>query len=280
MSNQSTAQRPKFSVAIQTEQYKKLINNTLQDPKRAQRFIASVSSAVAVNPALQECDPGTILSCALLGESLDLSPSPQLGQYYLVPFRDNKNNRTVATFILGYKGYKILAMRSGDYRRMGVIPVKKGEFKSYDPYTGDLDYVPVTDPLEREAAETVGYYGFYELLNGYRETLYWPKEKMEHHALRYSKGYAAKKGYTFWEKDFDGMGIKTIYRQMLSRAPMSIEMRQAYESDNAMIGEDFTAEYVDDAPELPPTAADGDRPDDPESRELADNPPEIAMSDL
>ena len=78
--------KPKFSLAIQSEGYKKLINNTLGDPKRASKFIASISSAVAVNPSLQKCDAGSILAAALLGEALNLSPSPQLGQYYLVPY--------------------------------------------------------------------------------------------------------------------------------------------------------------------------------------------------
>ena len=87
MNNTLTAQKQKFSVAISTEAYRNLINNTLGDPERSRRFVASITSAVAVNPALQECTPSTILAGALLGESLNLSPSPQLGQYYLVPFR-------------------------------------------------------------------------------------------------------------------------------------------------------------------------------------------------
>lgn len=41
---------------------------------------------MAVNAQLQECDAGSILAGSLLGESLGLQPSPQLGQYYLVPF--------------------------------------------------------------------------------------------------------------------------------------------------------------------------------------------------
>ena len=108
-------QQPKFSVAITTTGYKNLINNTLGDPDRAKRFVASITSAVAVNPALQECEAGTILAGALLGESLNLSPSPQLGQYYLVPFKTkakyNRNNELIqpetvkAQFVLGYKGY-------------------------------------------------------------------------------------------------------------------------------------------------------------------------------
>ena len=68
--------------------------------KDGQRFISAIVSAVNTNPALQECSNSSILSGALLGESLKLSPSPQLGQYYLVPFND-KNRGKVATFQLG-----------------------------------------------------------------------------------------------------------------------------------------------------------------------------------
>lgn len=101
MANELTNNKPKFSVAIQSDAYKKLINNTLGDPDRAKRFIASISSAVATNPALQECDNGSIVSGALLGEALNLSPSPQLGQMYLVPFDNKKLGVKQAQFQLG-----------------------------------------------------------------------------------------------------------------------------------------------------------------------------------
>lgn len=72
--------------------------------KDGQRFISAVVSAVQTNPGLQECTNQSILSAALLGESLKLSPSPQLGQYYMVPFNDRERGK-VAQFQLGYKGY-------------------------------------------------------------------------------------------------------------------------------------------------------------------------------
>ena len=92
MNNQIAKQKPSFRTAITTDKFQRAINNTLQDPNRARRFTSSIISAVSANPALQECEAGTIVSAALLGESLNLSPSPQLGQYYLVPFNDNKNH--------------------------------------------------------------------------------------------------------------------------------------------------------------------------------------------
>lgn len=249
------AQRPKFSVMISTPGYQKMINNTLRDPKKAQRFVASITSAVATNPALQECDPATILSGALLGESLNLSPSPQLGQYYLVPFNNTKKGCKDAQFQLGYKGYIQLALRSGYYKHLNVIAVKAGELVHFDPLTEDVEVNLNPDELARENSATVGYLAMFEYLNGFRKTIYWSREKMENHALRYSKGYAAKKGYTFWEKDFDAMAFKTMLRQLISKwGVMSIDLQTAFEAD-AVAAED--GDYIQTPPaELPEPVQD------------------------
>ena len=239
--------KPKFSVMIQSDAYKNLINNTLGDPKRASGFITAITSAVATNPALTECDPATILSAGLLGETLQLSPSPQLGQYYLVPFNDRKLGRKVAQFQLGYKGYIQLAIRSGQYKKLNAMAIKEGELIRYDPLNEEIEVQLIEDDAEREAAPTIGYYAMFEYLNGFRKVLYWSKEKMESHALQYSQGYKAKKGYTFWEKSFDDMAIKTMLRQLISKwGIMSIDFQKAYEADMGVLrpGTD-KIEYVD-----------------------------------
>lgn len=260
MNNNKVMIKPKFSVAIQTEQYQKLINNTLGDPNRARRFIASISSAVATNKDLQECDAGTILSGALLGEALNLSPSPQLGQYYLVPFKD-KNKGKVATFILGYKGYIQLAIRSGYYKKINVIELKEGELKKFDLMTEEIEVDLITDDEKRENAKTVGYYAMFEYLNGFKKAIYWSKDKMIAHADKYSPAFT-KKGYelllagkvkqedmwkysSHWYKNFDDMAKKTMLRQLISKwGVMSIEMREAFEKDETIIREDGTYQYV------------------------------------
>ena len=239
--------KPKFSVMIQSDAYKNLINNTLGDPKRASGFITAITSAVATNQALTECDPVTILSAGLLGETLQLSPSPQLGQYYLVPFNDRKLGRKVAQFQLGYKGYIQLAIRSGQYKKLNAMAIKEGELIKYDPLNEEIEVQLIEDDAEREAAPTIGYYAMFEYLNGFRKVLYWSKEKMESHALQYSQGYKAKKGYTFWEKDFDSMAIKTLLRQLISKwGIMSIDFQKAYEADMGVLrpGTD-KIDYVD-----------------------------------
>lgn len=275
---QTQAKRPTFSVAITTDKYKSMVNRSIQDPKKAEQFISAITSAVAVNPALQECEPSTVLAGALLGNSLGLSPSPQLGQYYLVPFKNKakydrsgkllKPETTDAQFVLGYKGYIQLALRSGQYRRLNVIAVKAGELNYYDPLTEDVSITINPDELARENSATVGYLAMFEYLNGFRKTIYWSREKMEAHAMCYSKGYAAKKGYTFWEKDFDAMAFKTMLRQLIGKwGIMSIELQKAYDSDFVQEPEDYlgTPEIQapeHETPELPePDDLDGERPE-------------------
>lgn len=216
--SKTETKRPKFSVAITTEKYQTLVRNTLSDPERSKRFIATITSAVAVNPALQECDAGTILAGGLLGESLNLSPSPQLGQFYLIPFEckvrgaDGKilyvkdaygNNITDdngkwvpvtekrAQFCLGYKGYVQLALRSGYYKRLNVVAVKDGEFVSFNPFEEELICHWITDDTIREKVATVGYAAMFEYLNGYKKIIYWTKEQMLVHADKYSPAFSS-----------------------------------------------------------------------------------------
>lgn len=251
---QTKPQKMPFSLAITTKGYNEMISRSIRDPKDVKRFVAAITSAVAVNPALQECDPATVLSGALLGNSLGLSPSPQLGQYYLVPYWNKKKGCNDAQFQLGYKGYVQLALRSGQYKHLNVIAVKAGEMVRFDPLTEEVDFHMIEDDEEREKAATIGYLATLEYLNGFRKTIYWSREKMEKHALRYSKGYAAKKGYTFWEKEFDAMAFKTMLRQLISKwGIMSIELQTAFEQDT-VVNEDYMepVEPINPAPvELP-----------------------------
>ena len=238
-------QRMGLTAYLTQDAVKNQINNVIGG-KDGQRFISAIISAVNTNPSLQDCTNQSILSGALLGESLKLSPSPQLGQYYLVPFNDNSRNLKVAQFQLGYKGYIQLAIRSGQYKKLNVLAIKEGELIRFDPLTEEIEVNLIQDEDEREAAKTIGYYAMFEYVNGFRKAIYWSKAKMEAHAMKYSNGYRAKKGFTFWEKDFDAMAFKTMLRQLISKwGIMSIEMQTALDADMAVINEDGTKNYVD-----------------------------------
>lgn len=238
-------QKTGLTAYLTNDAVKNQINNVIGG-KNGDRFISSIVSAVQANSALQECTNPSILSAALLGESLKLSPSPQLGQYYMVPFNNNKKGFKEAQFQLGYKGYIQLAIRSGQYKKLNVLAIKEGELVRFDPLNEEIEVNLIEDEEAREEAPTVGYYAMFEYTNGFKKVMYWSKKKMEAHALKYSKGYKAKKGYTFWEKDFDAMAYKTMLRQLISKwGIMSIDMQSAMDVDMAVIHEDGTKDYVD-----------------------------------
>ena len=239
----STKKNTGLTAYLTQDAVKEQINKVVGG-KDCQRFISAIISATQTNPSLKECSNSSILSSALLGESLKLSPSPQLGHYYLVPY--NGKNGKEAQFTIGYKGYIQLAIRSGMYKKLNVIAIKDGELVHFDALTEEIEVNLIEDEEERENAETIGYYAMFEYTNGFRKAIYWSKQKMEKHALKYSAGYRAKKGYTFWEKDFDGMAYKTMLRQLISKwGIMSIDMQKAVSNDMAVIAEDGTPQYVD-----------------------------------
>ena len=263
--NQIAAQKPKFSMVIGSDKMQKLINQTLGDKKKAERYTAAIMSAVATNPQLSSCEAISIITGSLLGESLGLAHSPQLGQYYLVPFKVKAKNGVPehydASFILGFRGLIQLAIRSGYYKKINVLEVKKGELKYYNPFTEEIDIEPMQDVDEREKTETIGYYAMFEYLNGFRKILYWSKAQMISHADKYSPAFSAgatggkypKVSFadyeagkydkndewlysSFWYKNFDGMAKKTMLRQLISKwGIMSTDMVQAMESDSGII---------------------------------------------
>lgn len=247
--------------------------NSIVGGKNGTRFITSIVSAVQANSQLQECTNPSILSAALIGESLKLSPSPQLGHFYLVPYNDKEKGK-VAQFQLGYKGYIQLAVRSGYYTKLNVLAIKEGELEYFDPLNEDIRVNLMSDWDAREKAETIGYYAMFEYTNGFRKAIYWSKAQMLAHADKYSQAFSLnattgkypKVSYadfcagnydkkdawlysSFWYKDFDGMAYKTMLRQLISKwGIMSIDMQTAFESDMAVINEDGSRSYVDTDP--------------------------------
>lgn len=240
--------------------------NSVVGGKNGTRFISSIVSAVQTTPALQECTNPSILSAALLGEALNLSPSPQLGQFYMVPFDNKKKGYKEAQFQLGYKGYVQLAIRSGYYKRLNVLAIKEGELIRYDPLDEEIEVSLIEDDIAREETPTAGYYAMFEYENGFKKTMYWTKRKMLAHAEKYSYAFAKNGGAkslelleqgkipekemwkysSFWFKDFDGMALKTMLRQLISKwGIMSIDLQTAIDKDMAVIHEDMSAEYVD-----------------------------------
>ena len=232
--------QPKFSVAIKSNAYQKLINETLGDPVVAKQFVADITTVVSTNYKLSLCDAGSILSAGLVAQTLKLPLSPTLGFAYVIPYG------TKAQFQIGWKGLVQLAQRTGLYKSIGVRPVHEGEQNGQNKFGEDL----FKFSHEYDNAKVVGYYAYFELLNGFEKTIYWTKEQCEAHAKLYSKSYGTGKDTDNWTNRFDEMALKTCLKQLVSKwGPLSVELQTAIKADQAEIGSNGDYVYPDNTPD-------------------------------
>lgn len=193
---------------------KKRFQETLD--KKAPQFISSIINLVKSTKGLAKADPMTVLASALIAATLDLPVDPNLGFAWIVPYGNQ------AQFMLGYKGYIQLALRTGQYRNINAIPIYEGQLKAWNPLTEEIEI-----DFEGQLSDAViGYAGMFELINGFRKTVYWSKDEILKHKKKFSKT-----DYV-WKENFDAMALKTVLRNLLSKwGILSIEMQQAVSAD-------------------------------------------------
>jgi len=217
--------------------------------KRAPSFITSVLQIVASNNLLSKADPHSVYHSAAVAATLDLPLNNSLGFAYIVPYNQKQPDgsyKQVAQFQLGYKGLKQLALRSGQFKLMHSSDVREGELKSRNRLTGAIAFEWMQDEVERQKANVIGYVSYFELQNGYTQTLYMSISDLEKHGKKYSQTF--KKGYGLWKDDFESMCMKTVTKMNLSKnAPLSVDMQRAVIVDQAVINDSDTTDvtYVD-----------------------------------
>ena len=192
---------------------------------------------VTSDEKLLQCEPNLLMAEALKAASLHLPLNKQLGQCYILPFK-NKGVMT-PTVVVGTRGYLNLALRTGKYETINTDVVYEGELVGYDKVTGRLDLSG-----ERTSDTPVGYFAYFKMKTGYTKLLFMTL----HDVCQYAKSYAptlkfndkitpeslqemainqAAKGSNDgvgWLANFESMALKTVLRRLLSKwGELSIE---------------------------------------------------------
>jgi len=217
--------------------------------KRAPQFITSVLQIASQNEMLATADPVSIYQSAAVAATLDLPLNNNLGFAYIVPYNSKQKDGTwkvVAQFQIGAKGFKQLALHSGQFLKINDTDVREGELKHYDRLTGEIEFEWIQDVKLRLSKPVIGYASYFKLLNGFEKTYYMTIEELKDHGLRFSQTF--KKGFGLWKDDFDGMARKTVIKLNLSKnAPLSVDMQKAVVTDQAVVNDAETVdvEYID-----------------------------------
>jgi recombination protein RecT len=214
--------------------------------KRASSFITSVLQIVASSDQLVKADPGSVYQAAAVAATLDLPLNNNLGFAYIVPFNQKQKDgtyKTLAQFQLGAKGFRQLALRTGQFLTIHETDVREGEIKKVDRLSGEMEFEWIQDEKERLSKKVVGYVSYFKLVNGYEQTYYMTVEKLNQHGSKYSQTF--KKGFGLWKDDFDAMARKTVIKLNLSKnAPLSVEMQKALTFDQSVV-KDADSDTVD-----------------------------------
>ncbi len=198
--------------------------------ERKGEFVSNVIALSESNTALNECEPGSLMKCAMNATALNLPLNKNLGYAYVIPYKNHKTGATEPQFQIGYKGFIQLAIRSGQYKTINAVEVREGEIKR-NKFTGEIDFIK-----ENDEGKVVGYLGYIKMLNGFEQSLYMTVAQCEAHANKYSKSYAKWKT-GLWKDDFDAMSKKTVMKLLLNRyGILSTEIQKAIITDQQVDG--------------------------------------------
>ena len=235
--------------------------------KKAPQFLASITNVVAGSTQLKKCPANTIMGAAFVAATYDLPVDSNLGFAAIVPYNNNKYNLQTkqwekhleAQFQMMYKGFIQLAIRSGYYEKMNCSVVYKDELISYNPITGEVDFVTdfsqCTQRMQGKTEDIAGYYAWFKLLTGFRKELFMTMAEVENHARKYSTAYRndinnGKKG-SKWTTNFDAMALKTVIKLLLSKwGILSVDMQRAITDDQKTFDEEGGSEYGDNKPDI------------------------------
>jgi recombination protein RecT len=235
--------------------------------ERKGEFINNLTAVVANDTKLQACEPVTLMYAALKATALRLPLDPNLGQAYIIPYKNSRERKTEAQFQIGWKGFIQLAIRSGQFQTINTTDIREGEMQGYDLMTGEVNVKAVP---ERENKPVVGYLAYFKLTNGFAKSLYMSAEEIEQHATRYSQSYRGKyKDSSLWTTDKDAMAKKTVLKLLLNRfAPLSVDMQKAVQADQSVLHGDGKLEYVDNSKNQLAEMAQAAMAEDVESEDL------------
>ena len=249
--------------------------------KNAGSFGNSIVNLVSGTPALQKCDPASIMSSAMRAASVNLAIDPSLGYAAIVPYGG------AAQFQMMYRGYIQLAIRSGNYATMHDTEVYRDELKSHNAITGHTTF---TDPetwtlrAKKQLKDVVGFYFTFTLVSGFRCEVYMTMPEVMAHAKEFSKAYqydvSKGKKTSAWSTDPVAMGKKTVIIKGLKRyGIMSIEMQRAFINDNESFEDAHERAQEDIQNSMGKDAIEAELVVDEETGEVSDTPDPDAVPD-
>lgn len=189
--------------------------------------------AIRKTPELQQCTVsslfGALLNCAIIG----LEPNTALGHAYLIPFNDKKKGTKDVQVMIGYRGWRELARRSGGVRDIYAYPVYEADqFAAQLGTDPRIDHVP---SLSDDKGEIIAFYAVAHLMTGGVEINIMSRREVDR-----IKSFSATRGQSGpWRDHYAAMGCKTALKPLAMAQLMTQDLARAVEIEHGDDGEVF-----------------------------------------
>lgn len=221
--NEATATAEKMTVGTMLDKMAPEMAKIMPKYMTPQRMARIVLGEIRKNENLQRCTMESLGAAIMKAAEVGLEPSSTLGHAYLMPFMNSKKNAAgqwvktwEAELVIGYKGYIVMASRSG-------IKIHANEICQNDLF----DYEEGTNPyIKHKKALTnrgkvIAYYAAAIEKDGTSRFSIMGAEDVLEHAKANSKSYDKENGRFRgpWAAHFHSMAKKTVIKDLMTYLP-------------------------------------------------------------
>ena len=187
----------------------------LAAPKGANvdRNVRALVTLVKSTPALQKCDPASLMSCAMRVMDLGLELNSALSQVYIIPYGQ------VAQLQISYKGMLALAKRSGEISNVTAREVYSNDVFSF---SYGMEDSLIHEPKLTDRGELVAVYAIAKFKDGLSQF-----EVMSVEEVEKVRATSKMKNSTPWTLHYGEMARKTVIRRLFKYLSISVEMNEA-----------------------------------------------------
>jgi recombination protein RecT len=206
---------------LQSDAFRDQIAMVLPNHIKPERMVRVACTAMLRTPKLAECDQTSFFNAMLQLSQWGLEPDGR--RAHLIPFRNNKENRTECQLILDYKGLVELILRTGNVASIHADKVCDADEFVYD--CGQI--VSHKIDFRKPRGDVFAYYCIITRKDGTKKCEVMSLEEVN--AIR-KRSKSASSGP--WVTDFDEMGKKTVFKRASKWCELSSEIRDAIEHDD------------------------------------------------
>lgn len=196
----------------------------------ADRMARLAITALRTTKDLDKCSlpsfGASIMACAALG----LEPNTPLGQAWLIPRKNRRQNCIDCTLIIGYSGLLDLARRAGAQIKAFAV-YQDDQFEYQMGLEPKLVHIPSDNPERGEDPKQLTHvYAIIRSPNMEPEFAVLTRAQVERRRKQGASGYGTS---TPWDTHYEEMALKTAVRAAFKWSPRSSEMHRAEALESA-----------------------------------------------